>query len=127
MNSTVYASALYSATQGLNKEDTEKRVKVFIELVKSRGHERLLPSLSSSYEKRLSQKVDKVTLTVASDKDLKRTKEEIRDLSGEFNLQDLDVKVDELLVGGYVLKSQNNLYDKSYRRALKKLYQKIIA
>ncbi len=127
MNPTTYAKALHSATLGLNREDTDERIKSFIEVIKSRGHEKLLPSILSSYEKKANQKDEYVTLTVATERNLKEIKEEIENYSEEFSLQDLKTEIDKSIIGGYVLRSQNNLYDKSFRKALIKLYQKIIA
>jgi len=123
MTATVYAHALYNA------KDTEGCVSNLVEILKKRGHTMLLPEIVSAFRKIEATHVSKKpTLVVAKDGDGSIYKEATEHYREEFSIKgEVEIKVDDTLVGGYVLRTVDKTIDNSYKRSLLDLYRLITA
>jgi len=118
MNAKNYAQAL---KQALYKEDDfEKIWQNFLMVLKKRGVLKLLPKILAVLEKDLNQKSERKLLTIATEKD----RENI--IIKNNIAPEVQVKVDNSILGGYRLESPGELLDASYKTKLLELYRAII-
>lgn len=131
MKASWYAEALYRALKDKKSEgDLKKVVARFRKVVSARGHDRLLPLIARELKKVIAREDRKheVTLVVADGK--KKSKwmhaydhYEKEGLFPERAVQ--KVAVDETIIGGFQIKTNNVLIDGSYKRSLVELYRNI--
>lgn len=127
MNADLYAHALYDSLK--DSPDTEKYIANLVGILKERGHYKLLPEILSVYKRIDEQGQSKrSTLYVAKESDGNVFKDTIKQFKEEFNItEEVDVVVDETLVGGYTLRTSDKILDNSYKRSLLDLYRLITA
>lgn len=124
INAKQYAKALHggSVDSGF--------INGFLELVKARGHVRLLPRILLEFEKleQVSDGDGSVSVTVAREGDLEKLKSDIRMRVKELGVAEGDVvtEVDEKVVGGFIVKGRDTLIDMSHRSMLIGLYKKLV-
>jgi F0F1-type ATP synthase delta subunit len=97
--------------------------------LRSRGHQKLLPNIVHELEKRLTREQESVKILFAREEDKIRYKENIQAdlLEIAKEKEEQSQEIDEKLVGGYRVETKNILIDRSYKRALIDLYQKLLA
>lgn len=125
MNANLYAHALYKALK--DSTDTEVLINNFVEILKSRGHYKLLPEILRVY-KVVEEKngESKPIIFVSKKTDLELFEEKINEYKKEFNISsDVDVVIDETLVGGFTLRTSDKIIDSSYKKSLLDLYRLI--
>ena len=127
MNATHYAEALMavsSGEEGGNLRDTLKRLRALLVL---RGHQKLLPAILRACSLELSKRARASTVTMRTVRGIpqKRILEEYaKILPKEYALKTI---ADETLASGFVLETPHHRIDGSGKRALRELYQKILA
>ncbi|MEK9167980.1 MAG: F0F1 ATP synthase subunit delta [Patescibacteria group bacterium] len=124
-----YAQALYDSIRDVSGKDAEKIFARFLDIVKRRGHTRLLNRVALLL--RVQEEKDLwrsgVTLTIASEKDADRFGKR----TAEFAESETDGKrttrlcVDGTIIGGYRLRTSTTLLDDSYKRHLLDIYRLI--
>lgn len=126
MNADLYAHALHGSLA--DSKDAEKCVSNLVSILKERGHYRLLPEILSSYMKlEETGTVKKPTLVVSKESDKNVFKDVVESYKQEFNITDVEMVVDDTLVGGYILRTGDKTIDNSYKRSLLNLYRLITA
>jgi F0F1-type ATP synthase delta subunit len=129
MNATSYAQALEIALRKKSEDVQAQLVKNFLVILRSRGHQKLLPNIVHELEKRLTREQESVKILFAREEDKIRYKENIQAdlLEIAKEKEEQSQEIDEKLVGGYRVETKNILIDRSYKRALIDLYQKLLA
>ncbi len=129
MLSEKYAQALYYIAKDKSEKEQEGFFDNFIKLLKRNGHLSLLPKiLKNLNEISLKEhKKDKIDFIVSDEKFKDKYKEKIKDYKKYLNLkQEVQTKVDDAIVGGFIIRTKDTIIDGSYRRGLVNLYNKFI-
>ena len=109
-----YAQALYDSIRDVSGKDAEKIFARFLDIVKRRGHTRLLNrvALFAPRARREGFVEKRVTLTIASEKDADRFGKR----TAEFAESETDGKrttrlcVDGTIIGGYRLRTKHHAF-----------------
>ena len=121
-----YAQALYDTTAHTSPEVRDARVESFLALLKRKGHEKLLPSIVSHFERLAEVKREKeqAVLLLArlshADDMKRRAFRYYAPADGAVTPVE-----DDRIVGGFVLKDGDVIVDGSYKRMLINLYRKL--
>jgi F0F1-type ATP synthase delta subunit len=122
-----YAQALFELTQGASAEKLDAVMHRFVETLERKRHMRLLPSIVHHFE-RLRQRAERratIELVVAKEADAEKYKSAVAAHSadlGDAHGKSVAVRVDDSVVGGYILQGNNIRIDASYRKHLLDLY-----
>ena len=125
-----YAQALFEITLQVDSTLCDEYVDSFLTLLKEKGHTALLPQIIKKFEyiTETEGKKNIVTLTVARESDSNDSKKEAIALHGNLeNKAEIDIAVDERIIGGFVLKDSDLVIDASYKNMLINMYRKLIA
>lgn len=131
MRASWYALALASALKGAKGEKEEKRIFArFREVIRARGHERLLSLVPRELEKiaQREREAQTATLVIADLKSKTKWSHACDHYEREGVLPvgaTLVHRVDETIVGGFQIRTKDTLIDGSYKRALLDLYRNI--
>jgi F0F1-type ATP synthase delta subunit len=130
MKAQEYAQALYVATRGKEEEEAERILQNFIRILEMHGHKKILTSVERELEKLVRRYgcQGELHVRVANENDADVLSSKI-----ERDIQTLGadtlprkVVVDETLVGGYELRALGTRIDRTYKRSLLTLYNKLI-
>lgn len=127
-NSKYYAQALKEIIR--DGKGNEETIGVsFVNLLKKKGHIKLLPQILKEFEKFSEKDIDtkQVVLTVARIADENRFKSDALQYITGFDEGHLKTKIDESLVGGFKIETKDIVVDASYKKKLLNLYREIIA
>jgi F0F1-type ATP synthase delta subunit len=122
-----YVEATYETLQ--NSTDTFAVLESLRQYLSRRGLGKLYPAvLRGVVEKfRRKEKSGALTVVVAREADIKRHEEEIaRALQVLGETSGHAVKVDETMIGGYIVKNQDRRIDQSYKNRLLHAYHRLI-
>ena len=118
-----YAAVIREAEEGKDTSDFSKKLIAFM---KNRGHLSLLPQVLRILAR---EKADLHTpvITVAKESDAKKFAKPIREILSQLGVQEVEstVIVDSRAVGGYAVRANSRLVDKTFRSALISLYQNV--
>lgn len=121
-----YAQALYTMLEKDMKP--AEAVKKLHEVLVRDGRETLLPKIGRAFSRIAMRegKKNTVTLTVAHAKDEKSAFSAAKDFLIEMDVaaKDVDVQVDEDLVGGWRLEGKEHLLDASFKKHLLSIYNR---
>jgi len=96
-----------------------------------KGHERLYPQIVREYEKLVLSKAveDRGVLEVVSEKDISRLKGQIEEACAALHVspENLEVRENDRLIGGFLLRKKAIQIDASFRRKLIELYRQLVA
>jgi F-type H+-transporting ATPase subunit delta len=102
----------------------------FIKLITQKGREFFLPEIAGAFITAYKQynKINDVVLTTATalDDEMKAAIQQKIEQQFVGMSVDLETKVDESLIGGFVLESNNNLFDASILRDLKDIKKQFL-
>ncbi len=105
------------------KIETDELSKAFINLIINKRRDVFLPEIFVAFQNqyRAHKNVGSVELTVAHELSDEMKNKIIENIKSQLNGQeiDLNINVDEKLIGGFILESNNNLFDGSIARDLK--------
>jgi len=121
-----YAQALADLAKNKSSDEISVIFLNFISLLKKRGHYSLLPKILKSLEN-IKQKKDlnAVEFIVSSAKQEDKFKPKLVEFKKYFSGEEkVKTKIDETIVGGFIIKSKNIIIDGSYKKALMSLYNK---
>ncbi len=124
----IYAQALWRMVSEKGKTAHEA-VDGLRTLLKKHGREILLPRISKAFE-RLAQREllrTKMTLSIARHSDEHHAKAEAKKVMEQLKLdvKNLEVHIDENLIGGWRLEGGEYLVDNTYVRHLLRLYKNV--
>ena len=119
-----YAHALYDLEREGNL-DADTAVSKLVQILKAKGHIRLLPSILSEYKETLEISRDKKTviLTCARESDFEKYRIELKEHLGHLNSDFTEEVVDDTIIGGYILQKEDSVIDASFKKKLLLLYQ----
>jgi F0F1-type ATP synthase delta subunit len=119
-----YAQALWQMIEG--GTSPKKALDAMVASLKSRGREALLPRIARAFERLAEREMRKntVVVSVAKEKDASTAKREAKELLEEIgaDTKDLDVKIDESLIGGWRIEGRGVLADRSFKKSLLEMY-----
>jgi len=102
----------------------------FLDVLKKRGVLGLLPKILTILEHAINRdKSQKATLVLARDSDKDKILEAVGDDFGKISTlkEDLNIKIDESIIGGYRLETSGDLIDESYKSRLLSIYRAVKA
>ncbi len=111
----------------------EKEREVFFDRVilwlKKKKMIKILPDILKEIERKEKEelKLKKSKLILRSKKDFDDFKEEIEKYKDYFDLNNMEIKENENIVGGFILKNKKFKLDFSFKKKLLELYNKIIS
>ena len=127
MNYKSYAKAVFEVF--LNTESTEfdNFFQKFISELKLKNRISLLPKILKEAQNLIDiEKKSESTEIVLKNKDeFLKFENKVKELSNNFNLDDLKIVENKNIVGGFILRNSKYIFDKSYKKGLLKMYQKL--
>jgi F-type H+-transporting ATPase subunit delta len=128
--SNLFRSPIIKADKKVNivnaiseKTGTDEMTKKFINLIINKRRDVFLPEIFIAFQDqyKVHKNIRTVELTVAHEisDDIRRHIIDSMSLDVKGQELDLQIKVDEKLIGGFILESNNNLFDGSVARDLK--------
>jgi F-type H+-transporting ATPase subunit delta len=120
-----YAISLYESTKNVDKDELDRRIKNFVCILKKNNDLSLADKIIQQYSKyyRKKRNISKVEITAPN----KLNQEELNSILKKVSKQiEVEEKVDKSLIGGIIIKIDNNtLIDGSVRRKLEDLKKKL--
>ena len=121
-----YAQALWEMVQ--RGMAPKKAVDSLYENLKERGRQALMPRIVRAFTRIAARDNARngVVLSVARADDERSAKRAVKDILAEMKLSasDLDVKVDDTLIGGWRLEGRERLMDASWKKHLVSIYNR---
>lgn len=126
-----YAQALHKSSLGKEEKDFDALVRNLKKILVRKGHATLLPAIVREYEK-LSVRavgVDQGILEVVREADVISFKDAIARSCAELqiNIDTLEIRENNKLIGGFLLRKKSAQMDGSFRRKLIELYRQLVA
>ena len=120
-----YITALTSAL--LVTKDVEAVLTSTKALLKEKGHERLWPGVLKGVVRALEKYEIDQTPEITLAKEGALSVAELKAALAEINVASETIRttIDPNIVGGFILQHQDTMLDKSYKRALVDIYQKV--
>lgn len=119
-----YGKILYESTKGLKGADLENVIKKFVQLL--RGDQMLSKAdyIIKEYEVYAKKQEGIETIEIVSAREL--TQNQVKEISTHFGEKvEAATRVDEKLIGGVMIKTENTILDGSVRGQLEKLKQQL--
>ncbi len=115
-----YALAIYSLLKEKKFQNFEENLHSFFGRIKDKGKEKLLPGILRELE-RLFERENKSApkIYIASDKFKSAAEEKAK----EFGIENASFEKYETLIGGFVVRKSDFLYDASYKKWLLDFYK----
>jgi len=127
----LYARALYEVSTGKSTHELSKIAANFFALLKQKGHRRLLSKILRRYEEmlRATEAKNTVTIRLGHQSALagiqRELTSEIKKVFGEGSK--IETRVDEKLIGGYLVEGNALVIDRSHKNALLTLFTTMIS
>jgi F-type H+-transporting ATPase subunit delta len=107
----------------VEKMGTDEMTKGFINLIITKRRDVYLPEIFTAFDQQYKahKNIGSVELTVADELSEEMKGKIVESIKSQLNGQEVDltIKVDEKLIGGFILESNNNLFDGSIARDLR--------
>lgn len=121
-----YAQALWQMIEkGIKPKEAVAKIH---EALERRGRASLLPKVGRAFARIAARESAKraVVLSVANEKDAAGAKRELKHVLDEMGVEagDIEVCLDETLIGGWRLEGRERLYDASYKKSLLSVYNR---
>ncbi|MBI4079859.1 F0F1 ATP synthase subunit delta [Candidatus Kaiserbacteria bacterium] len=121
-----YAEALWKLIEdGEQPKKAVAKLKVYLE---ARGRVNLLPKIARAFARIAARERARsaVMISVARQKDVAKAEREARAILTELGATaaDLDVRLDDSLVGGWRLEGRERLVDASFKKSLLSIYNR---
>jgi|SRR6185312_6441163 len=124
-----YAQALWQMIE--SGMEPKKALHALVETLKSHGREALLPRISRAFSRLAERETRKkaIIVSVAREKDAHGATREAKRVLDEIgaDAKDIEVKIDESLIGGWRLEGKGILVDNSFKKSLLDMYNRAIA
>ncbi|HEV3245321.1 MAG TPA: F0F1 ATP synthase subunit delta [Candidatus Paceibacterota bacterium] len=124
-----YAQALMQLIEG--GMQPKKALHALVESLKVKGREALLPRIARAFERLAQREMHKnaVVMSVAKEKDVHAGKRDAKELLETIGAEskDVEVRIDEDLIGGWRLEGRGMLVDRSFKKALLQMYNRATA
>lgn len=98
----------------------------FTAVLVKKGHASLLPEILRSYTALIDveKEADTTKMICAREKDFKKYEKALVDITGGPHEARVKKIVDHTLIGGYVIRKGDALYDNSYKKKLLRLFER---
>ena len=121
-----YAQALWTMIE--KGVEPKKAVHALHDLLVANGRVSLMPRIGHAFDRLARTEMAKSTLvlSVAYEKDAHAAKQSIKEILSEMNAdaKDVEVRVDESLIGGWRLEGREQLHDASFKKMLLEMYNR---
>ncbi|MBI2610466.1 F0F1 ATP synthase subunit delta [Candidatus Kaiserbacteria bacterium] len=122
-----YAEALWKMIEaGEQPKAAVAKLRAYLE---RHGRANLLPKIAHALMRVAARESAKraVVLSVARHKDIENAEREARDILKELgtSAKDMEMRVDDSLIGGWRLEGRERLVDASYKKSLLEIYNKV--
>ena len=122
-----YAQALLTVTRSRSEAGKRTLLPRLREILKRRGHEKLLPRIFAEYEKLLERQTKRgVKVSFARERDRTQALKAAKEFAAE-KITEMELCLEPALVSGFIISGANTRYDASGKRALLELYRQLIA
>lgn len=121
-----YAISLYESTKNVDEVEIEKRIKRFIDILKKNNDLSLVDKIVDKFHEcyRKERNISKIEITDSAKMDPAILNKIIHKFSNQIEIEE---KTDKSLIGGMVIKINNDtLIDGSVKRKLKELKKSLI-
>lgn len=126
---TAYAQALWKMVED-GMEPKKAVHALHAELTKT-GRASLMRRILRAFERIAERELRKeqATLTVAREHDERHAKSAVKEVLAELEVESKDLKtlIDDTIIGGWRLEAKGTLIDRSYKKQLMELYNRVIA
>lgn len=124
-----YAQALWKMVEeGVEPKEAVAKLR---EVLARHGRETLLPRIGRAFARIAARERAKsaVVLSVAREKDARNAKQEAAGVLRELaaGAEDVEIRVDDSLIGGWRLEGRERLVDASYKKSLLSIYNRATA
>ena len=121
-----YAQALWQMVEkGIKPKEAVAKIR---EALEKRGRLSILPKIGRAFARIAARESAKraVVLSVANEKDAVDAKREMKDIFHEMGVEagDVEVRLDETLIGGWRFEGREPLHDASYKKYLLSVYNR---
>ena len=121
-----YAQALWQMVEkGMKPKEAVAKIR---EALEKRGRLSILPKVGRAFARIAARESAKraIVLSVAKEKDAADAKREMKDIFREMGVEagDVEVRLDETLIGGWRLEGRERLHDASYKKSLLSIYNR---
>lgn len=123
----IWARTLTALSEEKTEKEFEKNIERLRVLLKAKKKEYILPKILEKVLKALEKK-NKIELVLAREFDSggqKKIKEKLEELFGEG--KEIETKINEAIIGGFLAKTENHLIDGSIKNYLDELKQAVLA
>lgn len=123
---TAYAQALWEMIEKGKKP--KEAVHALREILVAHGRQNLMPKIAHAF-RRIAEKQSQrtgIVLSIAHEKDERNAKKNVREILTAMKTEanDLTVKLDDSLIGGWRLEGREMLVDASFKKQLLTLYNR---
>src|SRR3989344_5837942 len=121
-----YAQAIWQMIEkGMKPKEAVAKIR---EALEKRGRLSILPKVGRAFARIAARESAKraIVLSVAKEKDAADAKREMKDIFREMGVEagDVEVRLDETLIGGWRLEGRERLHDASYKKSLLSIYNR---
>lgn len=123
-----YARVLLDNFEQKKEAEFEVFLSNFLHLVRKKNQLKLLPKIFKTLERLIEEKrkAKKTFLILRDKEEYQKILDSLKKFSGHFDLNNLEVRENKNIIGGYILKNKFFKVDNSYKKKLLELYRKII-
>lgn len=120
-----YAKALFEVTNGLKGEALQQALKVFAVFLYKKNILKRAQRIIAAYEEYAKKRAGVATIAITTAREIdSRTIEQIKKVFG--NVVEATQSVDESLVGGVVIKTEDTIFDASLKTQLRILHAHLV-
>ena len=123
-----YARVLLDNFEQKKEAEFEVFLSNFLHLVRKKNQLKLLPKIFKTLERLIEEKrkAKKTFLILRDKEEYQKILDSLKKFSGHFDLNNLEIRENKNIIGGYILKNKFFKVDNSYKKKLLELYRKII-
>ena len=123
-----YAKALNDLLSDKAPEKQEEVLARFFAVVRERGHRKLMRAIVREYERmqKLGSVKQHARVLVARESDKSRFEKDIAAALERVGAKESRIEVDDRVIGGYRIESNEIVVDATYRRQLLELYRALV-
>ena len=119
-----YAQALWQMIEA--GMQPKKAVHALVESVQAHGRDALLPRIARAFGRIAERQMRKnaLIISVAHEKDANKAKRQAKEMLEEAGVdpKDIEVRIDDTLIGGWHLEGRGTLIDNSFKKSLLDMY-----
>ncbi len=120
-----YAKALFEVTDGLKGEELKSALKVFAAFLYKKNILKRAPQIAAAYEAYAKKRSGAVSIVITTAREIDaKTAGQIKKVFGET--VEASQSIDESLIGGVVIKTEDTIFDASLKTQLRILHAHLV-